>query len=306
MSFLVVVLLCFVAVVLDVIFAEPKRWHPLVGFGRLASWLEGHCNRPGFANRIWGVFAVLVLLIPFTLFSSWLAALPSVGWAFSLLGLYLCIGYQSLREHVLRVRDALLFDDLDSSREAVGRIVSRNTEQMDEKQVAKAAVESTLENANDALFAALFWFVIAGLPGVILYRLSNTLDAMWGYKSDRYRYFGWFAARLDDVLNYLPARLCALAYLLVGNWEGASQSWRTQAKHCDSPNAGVVMSAGAGALNVSLGGRAVYDGVLTDKPELGLGPDAQPNDIQRALDLVRRSLWVWLLALLMIALALAV
>ena len=306
MSFLLVVLLCFVAVVLDVIFAEPKRWHPLVGFGRLATWLEGHCHRPGLAGRAWGVLAVSVLLIPLLSMASWLADLPHIGWAFSLLGLYLCIGYQSLREHVLRVRDTLLSDDLPASREAVGRIVSRHTAQMDEKQVAKAALESTLENANDALFGALFWFVIGGLPGVVLYRLANTLDAMWGYKNERYLHFGWFAARLDDVLNYVPARLCALAYLLVGDWPGGRDAWRTQAALCESPNAGVVMAAGAGALNVRLGGSAVYHGVLMQKPELGAGADAQPEDIVRALDLLRRSLWLWLLVLLLIALLLAV
>jgi adenosylcobinamide-phosphate synthase len=138
---------------------------------------------------------------------------------------------------------------------------------------------------------------------VVLYRLSNTLDAMWGYRNARYNEFGWAAARLDDVLNYLPARLTALSYTLLGNTRSAWSCWRRQAPCWDSPNAGPVMAAGAGALQVKLGGEAIYDGKLEQRPDLGCGKAAVPADISRAVALVQRTLYLWLAVIALVTLA---
>ena len=138
------------------------------------------------------------------------------------------------------------------------------------------------------------WFALLGGPGALLFRLANTLDAMWGYRNERYLRFGWAAARIDDVLNFVPARLTALSYALLGHTACALRCWRTQAPTWDSPNAGPVMAAGAGALDLSLGGPAVYHGRLEERPPLGAGAPARAADIDKALALVHNSTWLWL------------
>lgn len=162
-------------------------------------------------------------------------------------------------------------------------------------------MESALENGSDAVFAPLFWLVVAGAPGVMLYRLANTLDAMWGYRNARFTGFGWAAARIDDVLNWIPARLTAMNYALLGHTADALRCWRTQAPQWSSPNAGPVMAAGAGSLRVRLGGAARYEGVEEARPPLGTGKPATAVDITRALTLVSRTLWLWLGVLGLIA-----
>ncbi|MNF35034.1 cobalamin biosynthesis protein [compost metagenome] len=149
------------------------------------------------------------------------------------------------------------------------------------------------------MFAALFWFAVAGAPGVVLYRLSNTLDAMWGYRTPRFERFGWAAARIDDVLNYLPARLTALTYALLGQSRRALGCWRRQAPQWDSPNAGPVMAAGAGALGVELGGAAIYHGEVHQRPTLGEGAPADAESIAGALSLLRRGVLLWLVLILL-------
>ncbi len=287
------------ALLLDALLGEPKRAHPLVAFGRLADRLEQHFN--GSAARGWrshGVTAWCLAVLPLTLLAWLLSLLPTVGWLVEIVLLYLALGLRSLGEHALPVAQALWRHDLPEARRRVGSIVSRDTTPLDEEGVARAATESVLENGSDAVFAALFWFIVAGAPGVVLYRLSNTLDAMWGYRNARFDRFGWAAARIDDVLNYLPARLVALTYALLGRTRRALRCWRTQAPLWDSPNAGPVMASGAGALGVVLGGAAIYHGEVHARPELGRGQAPQARHIEHALDLVWAGVGVWLLALL--------
>ena len=282
---------------LDHVFGEPRRFHPLVGFGMLAAMAERTLRREpdgDAVKRIKGALAVVLLLAPIAAAAQVLASLPVAGVAIEILLLYLALGARSLEEHGNAVALALASDDLAAACANVGRIVSRDVEGMDEGAIARATVESVLENGNDAVFAALFWFAIAGAPGVVLYRLSNTLDAMWGYRNERYLHFGWFAARLDDALNYLPARLTAIVYGVVGNFPRALACWRRQAPLWYSPNAGPVMAAGAGALGLKLGGDARYGGQWKRRPELGCGAAPRPEDIGRALALVRRASYLWI------------
>jgi adenosylcobinamide-phosphate synthase len=228
------------------------------------------------------------LVLPPAALAAWLAhpVLDALLLGFAL-------GGRSLAEHARAVAASLADGRLEAAREAVGRIVSRDTGALDEEGAATAAVESVLENGNDAVFGALFWFCIAGGAGALLYRLANTLDAMWGYRDARRIYFGWAAARLDDALNFVPARLTALTYALLGETRTALACWRAQAAQWSSPNAGPVMAAGAGALKVSVGGTAMYHGAAEARPLLGAGRAANAADIARAVALVERGLLLW-------------
>lgn len=295
------------AVVLDRWLGEPRRFHPLVGFGHLAQQIESTLRRfPARARlqKISGIAAWALAVLPLAGLALWLRLIApdGIGWLLDVALLYFALGAQSLRQHVVRIANALESDDLPGARDAVGRIVSRDTSALDESAVARAAVESTLENGSDAVFGALFWFALFGGPGALLFRLANTLDAMWGYRNDRYLHFGYAAARIDDLLGYLPARFCALSYALLGHGRQALACWRAQAPAWDSPNAGPVMAAGGGSLGVSLGGAAIYHGQREDRPTLGTGPAPVTADIRRALALVERGIILWLFAGVMLAL----
>ncbi len=303
-------LLCVGAVLLDWRLGEPRRWHPLAGFGWLAQRVEvlayGSPETNAELRRARGIGAVIVLLVPFAAAAWLLGAIPLLGSVMALGLLVLAIGARSLAEHAEAVAAALQANDLPLARERVGLIVSRDTDDLDEEQISRATVESVLENGCDAIFGVLFWFSLIHVPGAVLYRLANTLDAMWGYRTPRYRDFGWAAARLDDLLNWVPARLTALSYVAVGAKPAlAWRCWWEQAPFWKSPNAGPVMAAGAGALGLALGGQARYHGEWQQRPALGEGLAPRAADISRAVTLVRRALWLWLAVIVLGGLILA-
>jgi adenosylcobinamide-phosphate synthase len=290
--------LLFAGVVLDWLLGEARRWHPLVGFGKLAAACERGLNR-GRHRRWKGCAGWLLVVMPLVALCG-LAAGEAGLWLHAVL-LYFSLGLRSLRDHTRPIAQALEAEDLPAARMLVARIVSRDTAQASGGDLAKATVESLLENGNDAVFGTLFWFIVAGGPGALLFRLANTLDAMWGYRTSRFLEYGWAAARIDDALNWLPARLTAMSYALLGDTRRAYRCWRKQASQWSSPNAGPVMAAGAGALCVELGGVATYDGVMELRPSLGNGSPAQPADIERAWKLVMRSVYLWFIAVAVVA-----
>lgn len=296
-----VVAVSVMALLLDRLLGEPKRWHPLVGLGWCADALERGFNRQGRAGVGAGLLAVLLLLVPLMTLAVAVSWLPSLVWmVLSTVVLWLAIGHRSLVEHGMAVYRPLVAADLAEARERAGMMVSRDTRSLDEAGIATATTESLLENGADAVFASLFWFLVAGLPGLVLHRVVNTLDAMWGYRSPRYSRFGRVAARLDDVLNWIPARLTALGYALAGQTRLALRCWRTQAPSWDSPNAGPVMAAGAGALGIRLGGGAPYHEGWRERPVLGSGAAADAGTISRALAVIQRSLVLWLVVVMVI------
>ena len=205
LSFYAVALLMVAGVLLDFLLGEARRWHPLVGFGNLAIALERRLNRGGrrFAR---GVLAWALAVLSLTAIATLLVGLaaPLGAWlmyALHAVMLYFALGLRSLRDHNLPIAEALARDDLPNARLLTARIVSRDTTGASEIELTRASAESLLENGNDAVFGTLFWFIVAGGPGAVMFRMANTLDAMWGYRSERYRQFGCVAARMDDLLN---------------------------------------------------------------------------------------------------------
>ncbi len=317
------------AVLLDKLLGEPKRHHPLIYFGYWVNYVEMRLNSNPSRRygKVFGVVATLLVISPIVLSFSVLDQKLSgfEGWhaLFGGIVLYVAIGWQSLINHAQAIakplqhaqmhpaqieeqtgfdrskpdQDGLEENSLKAARNALAMIVSRDTSDLDETAIAKAATESVLENGADAIFSAIFWFCLLGVPGVVLYRMMNTLDAMWGYKTARFNAFGWCAARCDDALNFIPARLTALTYALVGNFGQAIRCWHQQGLNWKSPNAGPVMAAGAGALEVSLGGGALYHGQWQERPILGLMPNTQNNPtaltIMQACRMVTQSLLIW-------------
>lgn len=295
-------LVVLLAVILDKLLGEPNRWHPLVGFGRIVKKVEDLLWRKSmsaFYGRLKGIVAGLLLLLPLWWLGRWLEEGLIISVTLALLVeagvVYACIGLRSLKEHARAISQPLLQGDLKQARKQLGYIVSRDTTELTEQEIVAASCESILENGNDSVFAALFWFCVGGLPAVLVYRAVNTLDAMWGYRNDRFLYFGWAAARLDDVMNWVPARLVAFSYGLVSNFMAAIQCWREQGSRWKSPNAGPVMAAGAGGLNIRLGGTAQYQGKSQERPVLGCGELPVAADIERALALLDRTVMLWLL-----------
>jgi adenosylcobinamide-phosphate synthase len=303
-----IALLIALALALDYLLGEPPRYHPLVGFGKLVDAIEARLNGPQ-ATAADGVVGWCLAVIPLLLLAlavdAWLQSSGVLYLLWSVAMLYLALGWNSLLAHAAAVVDPLLRGDLDTARRAVAHIVSRDSAALDATGVARGAIESVLENGADAIFAALFWFALLGAPGVLAYRLINTLDAMWGYKNERYLRFGWMAARADDIVNFVPAQLTALTYALLGGHSAqAFACWKAQGLGWKSPNAGPVMAAGAGALNICVGGDETYHGRLQRRSLLGppLDDDTRPSaaGLQSACRLVNRAIALWLIAIALI------
>ena len=273
---------------LDALLGEPRSiWdrvpHPAVMMGRLIAWCDKRYNA-GNTRKAKGAMVMLALGASALIF----------GWAisvmFGMLGeVVICailLAQKSLADHVRAVADALRLS-LGDGRRSVAMIVGRDTRQMDTSAVARGAIESAAENLSDGITAPIFWFAIGGLPGLLLYKITNTADSMIGYKTPRHLDFGWAAARFDDLLNWVPARITGAII-----WAIAPRAtWRqisAEAALHRSPNAGWPEAAMAHALGIALSGPRVYDGQLTDDPFVNaagkrvLGPD----DIDRALHIL--------------------
>jgi adenosylcobinamide-phosphate synthase len=275
--------------------------HPIVGVGHLIFFFDQHWNRQEFTSgtrRALGVLALLIVAGGAALLG-WIIqlALPASPWgelAFALLA-SVGIAQRSLYEHVRDVVVPLENGSLLNARRAVAQIVGRDTADLDSSGVAAAAIESLAESYSDGVVAPVFWLLLGGLPGLFAYKAVNTADSMIGHIEQRWRAFGWAAARTDDFLNLVPARVAGLFLALVAGGAGLRVMWHDARKHA-SPNAGWPEAAMAGALGVTLGGPASYDGAEHARPVFGAGLPPSILDVRRALKLyVKACALVWCL-----------
>ncbi len=271
--------------------------HPVEWQGLLISFMERRWNNLDnsvFQRQRAGIL-MLIILIAITLFISFLLlfifSFFPFSWIFEALAASVLLAGNDLKKAVLRVATSLDIS-LDEGRKQVSHIVGRDTKNLDEHEISRAAIESLAENSSDGVIAPLFWLVIFGLPGIAVYKAINTADSMVGHLSQRYENFGWASAKVDDIANWLPARLSALLYAASAYFltpEAAKNSWhaaKTDAPNHTSPNAGWPEAALAGALGFGLGGPRNYAGVALDLPMMGVGKrDLTSLDILQAIKL---------------------
>ncbi len=273
-------LIILLAFILDLILGDP-HWllHPVRLIGRLIEFLENNFRKTKIPLKISGVLLVacvivFVLSLSFVLikFAYWLNYYS--GLLLSSVLVYFAIAPRNLYDESMKIYSFLRKGDLESARKSLSMIVGRDTGKLSEKEVIRASVETVAENGVDAVISPLFYAMIGGAPLAIVYRAINTMDSMVGYKNKRYIDFGWAAARLDDAVNYIPARLSAIlipiSSLIYGkDWLGSFKIVFRDGKKNPSPNSGIPEAAVAGALGIQLGGLNYYGGVPSDKPFIG-------------------------------------
>ncbi|NUU41179.1 adenosylcobinamide-phosphate synthase CbiB [Tardiphaga robiniae] len=293
-------LLVVAALLLDAMIGDPDwLWrrapHPVVWIGNGIGWLEHRLNLESWSGRqrkLAGVVTIIALVSVVMLVGGLLADLLNdnwIGFAIEALVASTLIAQRSLYQHVARARRAFTEGGLPAARQAVAMIVGRDPERLDAAGVARAAIESTAENFSDGIIAPVFWLALLGLPGLIAYKAINTADSMIGHRSTRYQDFGWAAARLDDLVNLIPARLSGLLIAIVapivrGSIIASLKIMMRDAGKHRSPNAGWPESAMAGALGIVIAGPRVYaEGAVNDPYLNAEGRVAAPDDIDRAL-----------------------
>ena len=256
---------------LDLVLGDPARLpHPVVWFGKTIAWGEHRLNRGAHRMAKGAVMAVALIVLVFFVVWGLKRLVPnSILWlALDTIIVFYCLAGTTL---IREVREVFLALDrsLDEGRQQVARIVGRDTSQLSAQEVRTAALETLAENLSDGVIAPLFWFAVLGTPGMLAYKMVNTLDSMIGYRTERYKDFGCWAARIDDIANYIPARLTALLMVLVsGKWSLVRFVWKNGRRHA-SPNSGYPEAALAGILNCRFGGPHYYFGELFDKPFIG-------------------------------------
>jgi adenosylcobinamide-phosphate synthase len=291
----------------DTVLGDPRRWHPVAGFGRFAGRLERRLYAP---TRTAGVrYAAVTVGVPVAgAVAVHLATRrhPVARTAVVAAATWVVLGGTSLGREADAMADELEAADLEAARQRVPSLCGRDPSALDAGEIGRATVESVAENTSDAIVAPMLWGAVAGLPGLIGYRAVNTLDAMVGHRNDRYRDFGTASARLDDVANFVPARVTALltipAAAIVTDGRAPAEprrrgprsrafatfaTWLRDRKHHPSPNSGQCEAAMAGALGVRLGGRNAYHGRVEVRPTLGRGPLPGPGEIRRAAQISR-------------------
>lgn len=272
----------------DLAFGDPRRGHPVAGFGTAAAALERRSYRDSRAAGAAHTAVLLGGLAALGVAAERLARGPVSRGLITAAATYTVLGGTSLARTGSDMAHRLQCNNIDAARELLPSLCGRDPSALDADGLARAALESVAENTSDAQVAPILWGAIAGVPGLLVYRGANTLDAMIGHRSPRYEKFGWAAARFDDALNLAGARLAGACVVAVSGRPAAWRAWRVDAHKHPSPNAGVVEASFAGALGVRLGGPTQYAHRLEIRPTLGDGPVPTSADLRRGVQLSRR------------------
>ncbi len=320
------------AIFLDRLFGELPIYHPLRGFTRFATYLEDQWHRleelskhtpptkqaselqqtnqaaqeeksNGAKNqaaekslRVKGGLAAVFLIVPFMALAGIMTdGLPiPLNFVFNVFILYLAIGAHNLKQHAFDVQNALISENLEMARKHLAGIVTCDTKQMDRQDIISTCIESIIENGSAMILSPIFWFLILSAPGVVLYALVHILHNMWGYQNVHYKHFGWAVGKANDVLNWIPSRLAAFSYIVLGDIKNAWFCLNAQAKNWNSPNAELIVATGAGALNLEVGGDLYCQDQIKTRSKFGRGRIPDLSDIARACDLVDRGMVLWL------------
>ena len=305
MDWLFVILPLLLGWFLDLLIGDPA-WlpHPVVGYGKMISFGEDRLNKGTHRKLKGALMAIVLISMVFAVAYFGLSILPPFGRVgVDLILIFYCLAGTTLIREVRQVFLAL-DRSLDEGRKQVARIVGRDTSELSAQEVRTAALETLAENLSDGVIAPLFWFAILGIPGMLAYKMVNTLDSMIGYKTDRYRDFGCWAAHIDDIANYIPARLTALLMIVAaGKPRLTGFVWRNGRNHA-SPNSGYPEAALAGILNCRFGGPHYYFGQLFDKPFIGTNDrPLTTDDMRTAVQINRTAEVLMVLAVCMCLLA---
>jgi adenosylcobinamide-phosphate synthase len=279
---------------LDQLLGDPEGWpHPIVGFGWLISFMEKRLNK---GQYLIAKGALMTLTLVFSIYFITTKCLefleqtqPVLGGISTAILVFYCLSAKTLRKEV-RLVFRVLNSSLENGRKQLSRIVGRDTNKLSAQQIRTSALETLSENLSDGVIAPLFWFALLGVPGMLAYKMINTLDSMIGYKNDKYLLFGKFAARLDDAANFIPARLTALIMLIVSNQTGKLKTVFQNGKNHASPNSGYPEAALAVILNCRFGGPNYYFGDLVQKPFIGTNDrELTSQDMNKALKINQLS-----------------
>ncbi len=310
-NFIVLIL----ALLLDGVIGDP-RWipHPIRALGGIIRWLEAQLNHSSHSNFILmglGAFTSICVIVIAGLAGwliSYIASVIPFGWLIEIIAITMMIAQRSMIDHTYKVVCALRTDGINGARFAVSKIVGRDTKELDKSGVSRAAIESVAESFTDGVVAPIFWYMIFGIPGLFIYKAISTLDSMVGYRTPKYKQFGAFSARIDDVVNWIPARIAGPMLVMAACFYRDASAikafvtlFRDSSKHL-SPNAGWTEAAMAGALGLRLLGPRIYNGKQKNELEwIGEGKtDADEKDIFRALYLYGIACFLIIIILVLI------
>lgn len=267
--------------------------HPIIGFGKIISWGERKLNHKNKRKLKGALFSLLLIALTFGITYIFILFLNRIhlylGTLISSIIVFYCLAGKTL---ITEVKNTFLAvnESLEFGRIHVSRIVGRDTSQLNEQQIKTAALETLSENLSDGVIAPLFWYMLLGVPGMLAYKMINTLDSMIGYKNERYKEFGCWAARIDDVVNYIPSRLTSFMMVIVSGKLSVFSFIRKYSRQHASPNSGYPEAALAGILNCQFGGPNIYFGKIVDKPYIGDNPKILTmQDMKTAISINHRS-----------------